>query len=114
MTNSIPCYGTCPVDNDMCQMELIRSIAVDKYPPYFERAKRCTPYHTCCCLECNGEVAVNSKQEICTGTFCRIFAPTHQMYEIGLQDATAFSNHMNVASVKARGIKKEFKFANPK
>ena len=36
------------------------------------------------------------------------------MYEIGLQDATAFSNHMNVASVKARGIKKEFKFANPK
>ena len=100
---SCPC---APCMGDMCIKDLFSVKALDKLSPHYTRAENCTPFHQCYFCECNGEVAVTSPFEACTGCFCRVCFPAFQCYEFGLQDATAFSNHMNAAILASKMKKK--------
>lgn len=100
---AIPCAPLC---GDMGIKDMFFVKSLDKLSPNYTRAENCTPLHTCYFCECNGEVSVTSPFEACTGCFCRVMCPAFQCYEFGLQDATAFSNHMNAAVLASKMKKK--------
>jgi hypothetical protein len=97
LESNTPLVNCCPMDACLTDMVSVKFFDKDaKFAPW-KRATCCTPFHSMCVVECQGEVAATAKQPW-QNNCC---FPCFRSYAPGLKDAQAFCDAANAAQAQA-------------
>ena len=86
---------TCPLE--CCIKDYVVKTYFDRMNTDPFRATCCTPYHTCFCIECCGQVTAFSPHPVCSNTLCLFCFPCFFKYIPGLTDAASLAAYIKAA-----------------
>ncbi len=97
LESNTPLVNCLPMNSCLKDMVSVKYFDKDaKFAPW-KRATACTPFHSFCFIECQGEVAATARQAWANNCCC----PCLRSYAPGLKDAQAFCDAANAAQATA-------------